>query len=96
MAEAAEEKRRRRFGEYRGPQSATIRPYDQLDIRLAGDALARALALGGKVDIYTVARKMFDAAGVISSRAAPRPPDQGSRAAQAKKEQTDAQPQSAP
>jgi hypothetical protein len=85
MAEAAEEKRRRRFGDYRGPQSATIRPYDQLDIRLAGEALAKELALGGKVDIYMVARKMFDAAGVISSRATP-------RAANQKKEQTNAQP----
>jgi hypothetical protein len=82
MAEAAEAKRRARAGEYRGPQSATVRPYAQEDIRLAGEALARELALGGKVDVYAVAVKMFNAAAVLSSRPA-----------YARKEPTDALPQ---
>ena len=67
MAEAAEAKRRTRAGDYRGPPSATIRPYAQEDIRLAGEALARELSLGGKIDVYAVAVKMFNAAAMLSS-----------------------------
>jgi hypothetical protein len=70
FAEIAEEKRRVRFGEYKGPLSTTVRQYAQEDIRLAGEALAKELALGGKIDVYAVARRMFDAAAVLSSRPA--------------------------
>jgi hypothetical protein len=75
MAEAAEEKRRRRFGDYRGPQSATIRPYDQLDIRLGAAALDNRLKLGLHIDLFATVREIFDAAGMISSRTGPRPPN---------------------
>jgi hypothetical protein len=95
FAEAAAEEKKRTSGSNPPPH----RPFDQMDIRLAGDALAKELALGGKVDIYMVARKMLDASGVISSRATPRPPNQASIVAvanrAAKKEQDNAQPSEA-
>jgi hypothetical protein len=58
--------------DYKGPRSKTVRPFDQLDIKLAGQVLADELKLGGPIDVFAVARRMFDASGVISSRATPR------------------------
>jgi hypothetical protein len=60
------------MSEYKGPQSKTVRPFHQDDIRDAGQVLADELKLGGPIDVFAVARRMLDASGVISSRAAPR------------------------
>jgi hypothetical protein len=66
---------------------APHRPFDQLDIRLGAAALAKEMALGGKLDTFATVKKIFDAAGVISSRATPRPANVKKR-----KEMEDAQP----
>jgi hypothetical protein len=65
---------------------AKVRPLDQEDIRLAGEALADELKLGGKLDVYVTATKMIRAADLISSRASPETWKHG----KPKKEKTDA------
>jgi hypothetical protein len=60
------------------PPSAKVRPFDQLDLRLGGEALRATLCEAesgsGRLDIYQTVRKIFDASGV-SSRAMPTAPN---------------------
>src|SRR5262249_19936507 len=77
---AAEEKRKK---EPTNPPPS--RPFDAVDIVLGAKVLSAELALGGKLDTFVTVRKIFDAAGVISSRATPRPPNKASQVAVAKR-----------
>jgi hypothetical protein len=61
------------------PQSQNkTRPFDASDILLGAKVLSAELALGGRIDTFSVVKKIFDASGVISSRAM-RNPDNNSK-----------------
>jgi hypothetical protein len=70
FAEIAEEKRRARFGEYKGPLSTTIKPYAAEDILLGVEALDEAIKAGMPLDKYATVAAIFRRAGMISSRPA--------------------------
>jgi hypothetical protein len=70
FGEVAKEKRRAKAGEYRGPQSATIKPYAAEDILLGVAALDEAIKAGMPLDKYATVAAIFRRAGMISSRPA--------------------------